>query len=114
LAKLKIYTDENVDIRISEELRRRGIPSYSVYKKGMSGSTDLQHFELATRLKAVIFTHDHHFIEIAKQLTREGKNHWGVIFVEMNRLTVGACIKRLSLYAEILAAEEMINQIEFL
>jgi len=114
LAKLKIYTDENVDVRISEGLKKRGISSFSATKKGISGSTDLQHFEFATRLKAVIFTHDHHFIGIAKRLTQEGKEHWGVIFVEMNRLTIGACIKRLSLYAEILTAEEMKNQIEYL
>lgn len=80
----------------------------------MSGSTDTQHFEFAARLKAAIFTHDHHFLEIAKRLNQEGKNHWGIIFAEMNKLTVGACIKRLSRYADILSAEEMINQIEFL
>jgi predicted nuclease of predicted toxin-antitoxin system len=114
LGKLIIYTDENVDVRISEGLKKRGITSFSAIKKGMSGSTDIQHFEYAARLKAVIFSHDHHFIEIARQSTQEGKDHWGVIFVEMNRLTVGGCIKRLSLYAEIFSAEEMKNQIEFL
>ncbi len=114
MGKLIIYTDENVDVRISEGLKKRGITSFSATKKGRSGSTDLQHFEYASRLKAVIFTHDHHFIEIANRLTREGKGHWGVIFVEMNRLTIGACIKRLSLFADILSAEEMKDKIEFL
>ena len=114
MGRLIIYTDENVDVRISEGLKKRGVTSFSASKKGMSGFTDLQHFTYAARLKAVIFTHDHHFIEIAKRLTLEGKDHWGIIFVEMNRLTVGACIKRLSLYAELFSAEKMKNQIEYL
>jgi len=48
------------------------------------------------------------------ELPFKGKSHYGVIFIEMNRLGIGECIKRLSLYAEILSAEDMINQIEFL
>jgi len=40
--------------------------------------------------------------------------HYGVIYVEMHRLRIGECIKRLALYADILSAEEMKNQVEFL
>ncbi len=74
----------------------------------------VEHFYYASEIQAVIFTHDHHFLEIAKTLFKDGKDHWGVIFVEMNRLSVGECIKRLALYAEILSPQEMRNQIEFL
>jgi len=37
-----------------------------------------------------------------------------VIFVEMNKMSVGECIRRLALYADILTPDEMKNQIEFL
>ena len=36
-----------------------------------------------------------HFLKIAKELVNDGKNHWGIIFVEMNKLSVGECIKRI-------------------
>ena len=114
MAKLKIYTDENVDVRIAEGLKRRGIKAFSAHEKDMIGSADIEHFKYASAMKAVIFTHDHHFLKIAKELLNGGKNHWGIIFVEMNKLSVGACIKRLAFYAEILSPEEMKNQIEFL
>ncbi len=114
MAKLKIYTDENVDIRVSEGLNRRGIKAFSAIEDGMVGVADMEHFKYALTTQSVIFTHDHHFLEIAKKLTGEGKNHWGVIFVEMNKLSVGECIRRLAFYAEVLSAEEMKNQIEFL
>ena len=114
MAKLKIYTDENVDIHIAEGLKRRGIKAFSANEKGMIGISDIEHFKYASAMKAVIFTHDHHFLKIAKKVVKEGKNHWGVIFVEMNKLSVGECIRRLTLYAEILSPEEMKNRIEFL
>ena len=114
MARLKIYTDENVDIRVAGGLRMRGIKAFSAIEKGMTGKTDNEHFKYASEMQAVIFTHDHHFVQIARRLTEEGREHWGVIFVEMNKLSVGECIRRLALYAEVLSAEKMKNQIEFL
>lgn len=114
MARLKIYTDENVDVRIAEGLKRRGIKAFSAHEKEMIGISDLEHFMYASKIKAVIFTHDHHFLEIAKEFERIGKNHYGVVFVEMNKLSVGECIRRLALYAEILSLEDMKNRTEFL
>jgi predicted nuclease of predicted toxin-antitoxin system len=99
---------------VAEGLKRRGIKAYSALEKGMVGAEDIEHFNCAAKIESVIFTHDHHFLEIAGQFTKEGKTHYGVIFAEMNKLGVGECIKRLALYAEVLATEEMMNQIEFL
>lgn len=82
MAKLKIYTDENVDVCVAEGLRRRGIKAFSAIEKGMVGIADIEHFKYASEIQAIIFTHDHHFLEIAKELVKEGKTHYGVIFVE--------------------------------
>jgi len=114
LGRLRIYIDENVDVRVAEGLRRRGIDAFSAREKGTLGIKDEQHFEKAKDLKAVIFTHDPHFIEIAKNLVKSGKEHYGLIFVEMHRCDLGECIRRLALYAEILSSEDMMNQTEFL
>ena len=114
MAKLRIYTDENVGVRIVEGLRRRGVDAFSAREKGALGINDEQHFEKAKYLKAVIFTHDPHFIELAENLTKSGKNHYGLIFAEMHKFGLGECIRRLALYAEIILPQEMINRIEFL
>ena len=114
MGRLRIYTDENVDVRIAEGLRRRGLEVFSAREKGALGFTDEQHFEKAKELKAVIFTHDPHFIEIADDLVKKGNKHYGLVFAEMHRFNFGECIRRLTLYAEVVASEEMINRIEFL
>lgn len=114
MAKLKIYTDENVDVRVAQGLKRRGVHASSSLEKKMTGASDREQFQYAADGQAVFFTHDHHFLEIATALTAEGREHWGVIFVEINKLGIGECIKRLALYAELLSAEEMKNVVEFL
>lgn len=114
MARLRLYTDENVDVRVAEGLRQRGVQAHSAAGEGMLGATDEDQFDRATALGAVIFTHDHHFIELAELIRRRGEHHFGVIFVELHRLSLGECIKRLSLYADVLSAGEMADQVEYL
>ena len=76
MAGLKIYTDENVAVHIAEGLKKRGIKAFSAIEQGMTGVADTEHFECASEMQAVIFTHDHHFIEISDTSVKEGKNHY--------------------------------------
>ena len=114
MARLKIYTDENVDVRVAVGLRRRGVEAISVYDEDKGGVSDEAQLKHASELGAVIFTHDADLIEIAAEINGQGQDHCGVIFVEMHRLRLGECIRRLALYAEVVTAEEMMNRIEFL
>ena len=114
MARLKLYTDENVDVRVAEGLRRRGVEAVSVYDAGKDGISDEAQLAHAASLGAAIFTHDPDLIEIATKINRRGDDHYGVIFVEMHRLRLGECIRRLALYGEVVTAEEMVNRVEFL
>ena len=86
----------------------------SAHDEGKLGVTDEEQFTHAVSLRAAIFTHDHHFVEIAFEKSLYGDEHFGVLFVEVHRLRLGDCIKRLALCADVLTAEEMINRVEFL
>lgn len=114
MSRLRIYTDENVDVRIAEGLRRRGVDVRSAHEQGQLGVTDEAQFAHAASLQAAIFTHDHRFVEIAVEKSLRVQTHYGVIFVAMHRLSLGECIKRLALCADVLSAEEMMNRAEFL
>jgi hypothetical protein len=114
LARLRIYTDENVDVRAAEGLRRRGIEARSAHEEGKLGVADEAQFAHAASLRAAIFTHDHRFVEMAVEKSLRGEEHYGVLFAEMHRLGLGECIRRLALCADVLSAEEMRNRVEFL
>jgi len=103
-----------VDVRVAEGLRLRGVDARSAHEESKLGVTDEAQFAHAASLRAVIFTHDHHFVEMAVEKSERGEQHYGVVFVEMHRMGLGDCIRRLALCSEVLSAEEMMNQIEFL
>ncbi len=113
MAGLRIYLDENVDVRVAEGLRRRGIDARTAAEEGKLGATDAEHLAHAETLGAVLFTHDHHLIELAAEHSRRGLNHSGVLFVDLHRFRLGECIRRLALYAELATPDEMANRVEF-
>ncbi|RMH95513.1 MAG: hypothetical protein D6681_12950 [Calditrichaeota bacterium] len=114
MARLKIYADENVNPAIVNGLRRRGVEAMAAVEVGNLGLSDEQQLQYAVKEKAVLFTHDVDLLVIAKRWTHEGKEHWGVIYVHQDQLSIGQCIYRLKEYADILDAEDMKNRVEFL
>lgn len=77
MARLKIYTDENVDVRVAEGLRRLGVQAVSVYEEGKDGTSDEAQLAYAATLRAVIFTHDPDLIEIAMEINHRGRRSLG-------------------------------------
>lgn len=114
MASLKIYTDENVNPAIVNGLRRRGVKAWSTVEAGNSGLSDEDQLVYAAKEHAVLFTHDMDLISIANKWIKAGKEHWGVIYVHQESLSIGQCIYRLKDYVDILEAEDMKNLVEFL
>jgi len=114
MAAVRIYTDENVNPAIVEGLRRRGVDAWSAADMGNLGISDEEQLEYATSERAILFTHDVDLIPIARSWIREGEEHWGVIYVHQDKLSIGECIRCLKDYADILEAEDMKNCVEFL
>jgi len=112
--RLRIYTDENVDVAVAEGLRRRGVEAWSARDVGNLGLSDEEQLEYARRERAVVFTHDADFLRLAHEKWQQGREHWGVIYAHIGQLTVGECIRRLMDYALFMEAEEMKNRVEFL
>ena len=76
--------------------------------------SDTAQLEYACSEQAVIFTHDADFIRLAHEWLEENREHWGVIYVQEQALSIGECLRRLIDYALILNAEDMKNRVEFL
>lgn len=114
MAAIRIYTDENVNPVIAEGLRRRGVDASSALEVGNISIDDEEQLEYATEEHAVLFTHDTDLLIISRRWIEEGKEHWGVIYVHQDSLSIGECIRRLKDYVDILEAEDMIGHVEFL
>ena len=114
MAALRIYTDESVHMAIAAGLKRRRLDAWSAQDASNLSLTDEAQLEYASQEHAIIFTHDSDFLALAQEWLERGKEHWGVIYVQEQKLGIGECIRRLLDYALVLEAEEMKNRIEFL
>lgn len=113
MAAVRIYTDESVPVAIAAGLRLRGVDAWSARAAARLGLTDREQLEYASGEQAVIFTHDPDFLALAHEL-QGVQDHWGIIYVPEQKLSIGACIRGLLDYALLLEADDMRNRVEFL
>lgn len=111
MTEIKVYSDEDVNIAITEGLKRRGIKAFSCQEVGNIGLTDEEQIKYANSKRFVILTHDVDFL----RLIHERKiSHSGIIFVSQNKLSVGEIIRKIEFLVSILSEEYMENHVEFL
>ncbi len=112
--KIRIYTDESVNIAVVEGLKRRGIDAFSARDMGNLGLTDQEQLIFANNQEAAIFSHDTDFLRIAVRWIKEERTHHGIIYCHQKDYTIGECIRGLKLLATILTRDDIMNHVEFL
>jgi hypothetical protein len=111
MTEIKIYSDEDVNIAITEGLKRRGIRANSCQEAGNIGLTDEDQIKYANSTKSAILTHDADFLRIIHE---KRLSHFGIIFASQNKLGVGEIIRKIEFLVSLLSAEDMENHVEFL
>ncbi|MFN7117427.1 MAG: DUF5615 family PIN-like protein [Saprospiraceae bacterium] len=106
---IKFYTDEHVSKAIVKGLRLRGMDVMTCQEAGMMGATDEAHLAFAESRGRVIFTQDTDFIK----LHSIGQMHAGIVYAPQGR-KIGDIVNDLTLIHQVLTADDMINQIEFI
>jgi uncharacterized protein with PIN domain len=109
VAEVRYYTDEHVSRAIIRGLRNRGIDVLAAQEAMMFSASDDAHLSLARRENRVLFTQDADFLRIAAT----GVAHAGVVYAHQ-RTSIGHIIRGLVLIHQVLDAEEMVGQIEFI
>ncbi|MBW2058687.1 MAG: DUF5615 family PIN-like protein [Deltaproteobacteria bacterium] len=114
MGKIRIYTEESVDVAIAEGLERRGVDAFSARDTHNLGMTDEEQLIYADNEKAAIFTHDTDFLRIAARWMEEGRSHHGIIYCHQKSYSIGECIRKIRVLTSVLTAEDIANHIEFL
>ena len=68
-------------VAITEGLKRRGVEAFSARDRGNLGLSDEEHLKWAIKNKASILTHDDDLLRICHKWKKEGKDHWGIIYI---------------------------------
>ena len=109
MSAVRFYVDEHVPKAVVGGLRRRGIEVIRVPDVGLLGHDDDDHLAFAREQGAVIYTQDADFLRFASA----SDDHAGVAYAPQGR-SIGDVIRGLVLIAEILTAEDMVGQVEYL
>lgn len=90
-------------------LRQRGVDVLTVVEAGMLGASDEEHLKRALNEGRVIFTQDDDFL----RLHAAGADHAGIVYAPQ-QTPVKDIIRGLMVIHQVLDAEDMHGQIEFL
>jgi hypothetical protein len=108
--KVRFYLDENMQVVIAEQLKRRGIDAVTVRDLGLLGDEDVDHLERARLMGRVLCTHDADYVELAQS----GMEHAGIIFGQQHKHTIGDWVRFIELIYGVYTANEMRNVVEYL
>lgn len=107
--QIKFYTDEHVARAVVRGLRQRGVDVLTVVEAGMLGASDEDHLERARNEGRVIFTQDDDFL----RMHASGSAHAGIVYAPQ-QTAIGEIVRGLMLIYQILDADDMQGQVEFL
>jgi predicted nuclease of predicted toxin-antitoxin system len=109
LSNVRYYVDEHVGNAIVHGLRRRGVDVTTVAEAGMRGRNDEAQLAFALKAGRATFTQDRDFLRLAAS----GIPHAGIVYAAQGVL-IGTVIGVLLLIYNVLSAEEMMNNVEYI
>ena len=109
MSKVRYYTDENVSGAVIRGLRQRGVDVLTTPEANKLTATDDEHLSFALAEGRVIFTQDTDFLRLASS----GAAHAGIVYAHQ-QTAIGDVIRGLMLIYQVLEAEEMVGNVEFL
>lgn len=94
---VSLYMDEHVPALITKTLQTRGADVRTVQADGFARSPDPQVLDRAGVLARVVVSNDHDFLVEAARRQQNREHFTGIIFIELNRISVRDCLEDLEL-----------------
>jgi len=107
---VRYYLDQNVLGGVAPGLRVLGIDAVTAQELGRCGLPDPDQLAFATAEGRVLVTFDQDFLV----LHASGISHAGIAWCHPTKYGVGALIHALAILHGVLAADEMVNNVEYL
>ena len=96
---VRVYFDENVDVRVTDALRRRGYDAIHALREGNRRVADEQHLRYATMHGRTVVTHNFgDYARLHADFAQRGEHHEGIILVPVRPLS--ELLVRLSKYLD--------------
>ncbi|MBK9124212.1 MAG: DUF5615 family PIN-like protein [Chloroflexi bacterium] len=106
---LRFYLDENVEIVVAEQLRRRGVDVLTAREAGGLGEQDADHLARAVATSRVLCTYDYDFVAMAAG----GIEHCGIIVGISTSTLIGDWVRFIDAISAQVSPEAMRNVVRF-
>lgn len=110
---LSYLIDVNVNRAITAAVRDAGIDVATAQELGVRRKSDPELLDLATEQGRVLFSQDQDFPIEATKRQREGRFFGGVVY-SAQRLSVGVCVRDLTLMGLVYEPQEMHSRLVYL
>lgn len=113
---IKLYTDEDVDVHVAEQLRRRGHDAVSCRDAGNAGRGLSDEWQLAFAThegRAILIHNASDYLPIDAAWHASGREHAGIIAVEQNT-ALGDLVRRTQHHLDTVSREEQHNLVRYL
>jgi predicted nuclease of predicted toxin-antitoxin system len=95
------YMDENIDNRITRELRRKEADVLTTQEDGYTRTPDTEILDRASSLARVLVTYDHHFVIEARRRLDNRIHFYGIVYITDDKTPIGKLIEDLELIANV-------------
>ncbi len=110
---IALYSDESVDRRVVQGLRRRGVDVLTADDEGMLGASDEDQMRHAVESSRVLLTSDVDHLVLAHHWSEKGKPHGGIVFLHQRALSVGRAIFGIDAMLRAVPDEAFANTVRF-
>jgi predicted nuclease of predicted toxin-antitoxin system len=107
---IRFYADQHYPAPVTAGLRRRGIDVLTAQEAGQCAAGDADQLAFATAQGRVLATFDSDFLA----LHQSGASHAGIVWCPATKYGIGQLIQMLVLLHAAVAADEMVNRVEYL
>jgi Domain of unknown function (DUF5615) len=114
--KIRLYLDEDaMAVALVQALTERGVDVTTANSENMIFRPDEDHLAHATSIGRVLYSFNvGDYCQIHGQFMESGRSHGGIIVASQKKFGIGEQMRRLLRIVNVLSAEEMQNQLEFL
>ena len=113
---IRLYTDEDVDAHLAEQLLRLGYDVLSCSAAGNASKRlpDTWQLNFATEQGRAILIHNvADYVAIDRARQSRGQAHWGIIYVRW-RTPIGELIRRTRVHLDTVSPEQQYNVLRYL
>jgi hypothetical protein len=116
MSQIRLYVDEDAEEHaVMQGLRARGVDILTTSEAERVGATDAEQLALAVELRRTLYSFNvGDFARLHRNRLKDGDSHFGIVVIPDQRYSIGEKIRRLAAFVSDVAAEEMIDRMEFL